>query len=56
MSMSNPLTDPPSRQDELYMAAQMDLIKAIAEEEEKLRKQNEKRNVEARGEEYPQSE
>lgn len=51
MSIGNPLTDPLSNKEEQYQSAQMDLIRAIAEEEEKLRKQKELRDTEARGKE-----
>ncbi|MGL6196584.1 MAG: hypothetical protein ACRC2T_17360 [Thermoguttaceae bacterium] len=49
MSINNPLTDPRIREEELLAITQQQFLKALTEEEEKLRKKNEQKNVEARG-------
>ena len=50
MSIANPLTDARTREEELLQIAQQQLIKAIAEEQEKIKRKDAVRNVEAKGE------
>ena len=50
MSISNPLTDVRTREEEFLQQAQMQLLKAIAEEQEKIKRKDAVRNVESRGE------
>jgi len=50
MSIVNPLTDPRTREEELLQLAQQQLLKAIAEEQEKIKRKDAIRNVEAKGE------
>ena len=50
MSISNPLTDPRTREEEFMQQAQMQLLKAIAEEQEKIKRKDAVRNVEGLGE------
>ncbi len=51
MSITNPLTDPRTREEEFLQHSQQQLIKAIAEEQEKIKRKDAVRNVEAKGKE-----
>jgi len=48
MSISNPLTDPRTREEEFLQLTQQQLLKAIAEEQEKIKRKDAVRNVESR--------
>ena len=50
MSIVNPLTDPRTREEEFLQLTQQQLLKAIAEEQEKIKRKDAVRNVEAKGE------
>ena len=51
MSVVNPLTDPRTQEEEFLEHSQMQLLKAIADEQEKIKRKDEIRNVEAKGKE-----
>jgi len=48
MSISNPLTDVRTREEEFLQLTQQQLLKAIAEEQEKIKRKDAVRNVESR--------
>ena len=50
MSIVNPLTDARTREEEFLHLTQQQLLKAIAEEQEKIKRKDAVRNVEAKGE------
>ncbi|MCL2305713.1 MAG: hypothetical protein FWC43_10250 [Planctomycetaceae bacterium] len=48
MSITNPLTAPRTREEEFLQLTQQQLLKAIAEEQEKIKRKDAVRNVESR--------
>lgn len=56
MSMSNPLTDARQSEEELIAQTQQQLLKAITEEQEKIRRKDEIKNVQAKGEDFEEPE
>ena len=56
MSMNNPLTDPRIKEEELLAITQQQFLQAILAEEEKLKKKNEQKIVEVRGDDPNENE
>lgn len=54
--MSNPLTDARQSEEELIAQTQQQLLKAITEEQEKIRRKDEIKNVQAKGEDFEEPE